>query len=413
MNRLRLTGRLAGVLGITRGQASTIVVALAVAAVLAVGGLPPVLRRGPVQASDLLGAPASASASDTPRQPAAPTGGDTPAPSAGPSLTAAPPLPTASFTPPSGSSSSGSSAPSEPAPSSAPSGPSRVAELPRATGVALSGGRIVVASNPDGAAPSVHVLRDDGSMARTHAFPARPAGAGGLTGLVVTGSDTALVLDAGTARVVRLDLGSGAQRTYAELPDLPACSLVVAANAGCEPGVRDDRPLPFGAATGSDGTLFVTDSAQGAIWRIPAGGGRAALVSNDIAFGGGSGSNGVTGIAVEPSGNLLVAVPEAVDPRAGTGGALYRVTPAGERTVVTTFAREDAPAGVTLADGKILVALRGAASVLVLDATGAGAPRRLTGGEGGLALTEPFAVVVRAGSVLVTDRNGVVGLGPI
>jgi hypothetical protein len=278
--------------------------------------------------------------------------------------------------------------------------------------VALSGGRIVVASNPDGAAPSVHVLRDDGSIARTHAFPARPAGAGGLTGVLVTGGDTALVLDAGTASVVRLDLGSGAQRTYAELPDLPACSLVVAANAGCEPGVRDDRPRPFGAATGPDGTLFVTDAAQGAIWRIPAGGGRAALVSNDIAFGGGSGSNGVTGIAVEPSGNLLVAVPEAVDPRAGTGGALYRVTPAGERTVVTTFAREDAPAGVTLADGKILVALRGAGSVLVLDAAG-GSPRRITGGEGGLALTEPFAAVVRAGTLVVTDRNGVVGLGPI
>ena len=412
MNRLRLTARLAGVLGITRGQASTIFVALAVAAVLAVGGLPPVLRRGPVETSDLLGAPASASASDTPRAPAAPDDGDTPAPAAGPSLTAAP-LPSASFTPPSGSSSSGSSAPSEPSPASAPSGPSRIAELPRATGVALSGGRIVVASNPDGAAPSVHVLRDDGSIARTHAFPARPAGAGGLTGVVVTGGDTALVLDAGTARVVRLDLGSGAQRTYADLPDLPACSLVVAANAGCEPGVRDDRPSPFGAALGPDGTLFVTDAAQGAIWRIPAGGGRAALVSNDIAFGGSSGSNGATGIAVEPSGNLVVAVPEAVDPRAGTGGALYRVTPAGERTVVTTFAREDAPAGVTLADGKILVALRGVGSVLVMDAAGAGAPRRLTGGEGGLALTEPFGVVVRAGNVLVTDRNGVVGLGPI
>jgi len=411
VRRLQLTARLAGVLGITRGQASTIVVALAVAAVLAVGGLPPVLRRGPVETSDLLGAPASASASDTPRQPAAPSGGVSPAPSADPSLGSAPVLPSSSFSPPSGSSSAPSPA-SEPSTSAAPSGPSRIAEVPRATGVALSGGRIVVASNPDGAAPSVHVLRDDGSITRTHAFPARPAGAGGLTGLVVTGRDTALVLDAGTARVVRLDLGTGAQRVHAELPDLPACSLVVAANAGCEPGVRDDRPRPFGAAAGPDGTLFVTDAAQGAIWRIPAGGGPAALVSNDIAFGGGSGSNGVTGIAVEPSGNLLVAVPEAVDPRAGTGGALYRVTPAGERTVVTTFAREDAPAGVTLADGKILVALRGAGSVLVLDAAG-GSPRRITGGEGGLALTEPFAAVVRAGTLVVTDRNGVVGLGPI
>lgn len=410
MKQPQLTTRLAGLLGITRGQASTIVVALAVAAVLAVGGLPPVLRRGPVRTSDLLGAPAAAAASDASRQPVTPTGDATPAAPAGPSFADAPAVPVSSFTAPSAS--PAPSTPSEPSPSATPSGPSRIAELPRAAGVALSGGRIVVASNPDGAAPSVHVLRDDGSIVRTHAFPARPAGAGGLTGLVVTGSDTALVLDAGTARVVRLDLGSGAQRTYAELPDLPACSLVVAANAGCEPGVRDDRPLPFGAATGADGTLFVTDAAQGAIWRVPPGGGRAALLSNDIAFGGGSGSTGVTGIAVEPGGNLLVAVPEAVDPRAGTGGALYRVTPAGERSVVTTFARGDAPAGVTLADGKILVALRGAGSVLVLDAAG-GAPRRITGGEGGLALTEPFAAVVRAGNLLVTDRNGVVGLGPI
>src|SRR5207244_1456131 len=67
-----------------------------------------------------------------------------------------------------------------------------------------------------------------------------------------------------------IDAGNGTQTAVAEVPDTPACVLVLNA-AGCEPLAIDHKPRPTALAYDADGNLYVTDMAQATIWRLDAG----------------------------------------------------------------------------------------------------------------------------------------------
>jgi sugar lactone lactonase YvrE len=409
--RRRPTEYAADLLGVTRGQVSTLMVALAVAVVLTIGGLPPVLRHrsGP--------APSAAAPATPPR--AAPADGvAAPAPSV-----AAPVLdPVAGVAPVSGTTRNAFTA--SPTPTEVSTGP---ASPPVGTAsvfapVGSPGAPEGIAVAADG---TIFVATDNGTAggepgpSRILSFSANgvPGGAFtvtgqpadhalGLTGLVVDGRGGLFALDAATARVLRFDLRTGRQATYATLPNLPACQLVVAAVNGCEPGVSDDAPLPRGAALDAQGNLYVSDAAQGAIWRIAAGGAQPVLFTSDVAFGSG---DGVSGLALAPDGSLLVVAPQAVDPAAAGGGAVYRfpVTDgkAGNRTLVAHLAPGEGPQGIALLDdGSMVVTLHDAGAVVLLDKAGTEI-RRVGGTTAGATMDAPFGVAFDHGTLLVTNQS--------
>ena len=405
--RRRPTAVLAGLLGVTPGEVSTLVVGLAVALVLTIGGLPPVLRHRSSSASTNATAPAPR----TSTRPAAADAGDAAlaAPVLNPVAGASPVLAGA------GSSSTAfdSTPTSEDGPVTPPQGTASVF-----TGVGAPGAPEGLAVGSDG---TVYVGTDNGTSqgepgpskvltfsaagvaGRTFTLTGQPdAHALGLTGLVLDGHGGLLALDASSARVVRFDLSSGRQSTVATLPNLPACQLVVAAASGCEPGVQDDAPLPRGAALDAAGNLYVTDAAQGAIWQIPTGGNQPVLFLADLAFGSG---DGISGIAIAPDGSLVVVAPQAVDPAAAGGGAIYRVAvtdgKAGSKTLLARSAPNESPAGIALLDdGSMVVTLRDAAAVVLLDATGTEV-RRVKGD----ALDAPLGVAFHGNTLLVTNRS--------
>lgn len=73
-------------------------------------------------------------------------------------------------------------------------------------------------------------------------------------------------------KVLRFDRRTGAQETYATLPDLPSCTT---AGLPCQPADspprEDRRPMGSGLSLAPDGTVYVADLFQGTIWRVPPG----------------------------------------------------------------------------------------------------------------------------------------------
>ena len=69
--------------------------------------------------------------------------------------------------------------------------------------------------------------------------------------------------------VLQLDPSTGSIEQYAAIPDLPACGPTAPAAPDCSPTSTDRPPLPNDLAFHPDGDLYVTDSFQATIWRIP------------------------------------------------------------------------------------------------------------------------------------------------
>jgi sugar lactone lactonase YvrE len=117
--------------------------------------------------------------------------------------------------------------------------------------------------------------------------------------------------------IVRLDLGSGAQEIYATpLPDLLPCSQTQ--SSPCSPTMLNSPALPNDIAFDEDGNLYLTDSFQATIWRIPSGGGQPEIWFQDSRLDTPFGANGlrvspdntkiyfaVTADGVGPFGNFL------------------------------------------------------------------------------------------------------------
>ena len=418
VGRYRPTALLARLLGITPGESATLVTVLVVAAVLTFIGLPPVLRHraarvvrpsSPSTATDDAAATTPAPESNTGR-PTAPSVG---AP-AGASATFAEPSVSTDAGVASDTSSTASDEGSIVAPAAGELALFAAVPDPGAPrGLAVGAdGTVYVATNngtaQGEAGPSrVLAFSPDGRPGREFTVLGQPDGHGiGLTGLTLDRSGDLLALDASTARVLRIDVGSGRQTEVARLFDVPACMLIVATSNACEPGVGDDGPLPQGAAVDGQGNLYVTDGAQGLIWRIGAGQAKPVPWASATQFGG---ARGPAGIVVEASGSLLVTVAEALDPAAGGGGAVYRVPVGadgapGAPATVATFARGELPGGVALLDdGSMAVALAGADAVALVGGDGS-EQRRVTGRAGAVALDGPAHLALAGGTLLAANE---------
>ncbi len=167
-----------------------------------------------------------------------------------------------------------------------------------------------------------------GALKRTYAIAGQTLDKGhGLTGIALDAAGRLYVTDVNPARVLRIDPATGAQTTYATLPNKVPCSQGgTAGNCSSEDVQFGDRPpLPNGAAFGPDGSLYVTDTTQGLIWRVPPGGGSASIWFTSPALASYIGPNGIRLMADQKT--LMFVHSNSQPPGATDGlqGAVYKL----------------------------------------------------------------------------------------
>ncbi|MBK7071237.1 MAG: SMP-30/gluconolactonase/LRE family protein [Myxococcales bacterium] len=203
------------------------------------------------------------------------------------------------------------------------------------------------------------------------------------------------------------------QSSYAPpLPDLPACTP--GGPAPCTPTFVDLPPLSNEMTFDAAGNLYVTDSLQATIFRVPAGGGSIApwfaspLLAGNLAAPLPFGANG---IKLSPDRAYLYLV-ETFDPVDPSLGHVYRVplvdAPAPDSIEhVATFGGGVVPDSLTFgASGTIYVTLAGASQIAVLEPDGT-ERTRITGPAGSpIPFDNPATMAFDDGrrSLLVTNH---------
>lgn len=163
--------------------------------------------------------------------------------------------------------------------------------------------------------------------------------------------------------IVRIDLGSGAQTVYATpVPNLPPFEL---------------PPLPNDLAFDPAGNLYLTDSLQATIWRIPAGGGAPQIWFQDAALATPFGPNGIR-LNPDRTKIYFVVTAEGANPDMSfTGGRIYTLplvdAPTAADLKVFHQYNGEGPDGIAFGNsGKLYVMLAspGFSGVSILSPTG-------------------------------------------
>ena len=217
--------------------------------------------------------------------------------------------------------------------------------------------------------PKVFHLDSAGALQREY----QPSGiVGGITALVATGEGPVYLLTRSPTGVMVLHPDTGLTEPYASIPDLRPCVPPVI-TTDCDGSIADQPPVPAAMAFDDVGNLYIADPGQGAIWRVPPGGGNPEqwLVRTDWA-------NplrpaGPTGLAFDGAGNLVVVVQGTLTDDAGII-YLIDITGDGQPTEPVELARTDPgalPAGIALGQsGQMYLSLSTAGQVLVLGVDG-------------------------------------------
>lgn len=194
-----------------------------------------------------------------------------------------------------------------------------------------------------------------------------------LSGIATDGSGDIFVLSTqlGVVRIERHG-DTYVQSSYAPpLPDLPICPL---GGVGCTPFFVDLPPLPNEMTFDDAGNLYVTDSLQATIFKVPPGGGSITPWFSSPAFIGNLGASlpfGTNGIDLAPDGDALYVV-ETFDPTDASLSHVYRVPLAAPAAI--PFATFDggvvADSLVFGASGNLYVSLAGSSQIAVLDGLG-------------------------------------------
>ncbi len=150
------------------------------------------------------------------------------------------------------------------------------------------------------------------------------AGDHGLMGLALDSAGRVYLADYSPPRVLRLDLATGRQSTYATIPDLPRC---VAGGTACDNGVpagprQDAQPWPDGLAFLPDGHLLVSDLGQGTVFAVPNGGGTGQVWLQGPEL---TSTFGPNNLVLDRKGNLLLDVTASTLPAVAGRGVLYRI----------------------------------------------------------------------------------------
>ena len=196
------------------------------------------------------------------------------------------------------------------------------------TSVVAPDGTVLVSTNRGArgsTGPSV-VFRfsKHGQLLRRYVITGQASGDHGVMGMALDSRGRLYVADYAPARVLRIDLASGRQSTYATVPDLPLCST---AGPACDNGVpggprQDAQPWPDGLAFLPDGTLLVTDLGQGTVFSVRNGGGTAKVWLQGAEL---RSTFGPNQLQLDRRGNLLLDVTASTVPAVAGRGVPYRL----------------------------------------------------------------------------------------
>lgn len=187
------------------------------------------------------------------------------------------------------------------------------------------------------------------------------------TGIAFAKNDVLYVgdLQQGVVRFDVDDPGAGQEQYATALPNLPMCSV---SPAPCSPTVADNPPLINDLVFDKDGNLYISDSMQATIWRVPNGGGAPQIWFQSPALDTPFGPNGMR---FSPKGDrLYVAV--TFD---AFGGTIYTL-PAVEQPAQTDLVAfhhyaGEGPDGIAFGkSGKLYVALAASNQISVLRPDG-------------------------------------------
>jgi len=267
------------------------------------------------------------------------------------------------------------------------------------TSLVLPGGDVLVSTNR-GARGSVgpsKLFRYDsrGALRRTYSVTGQDlAGDHGTMSMALDAQGRVYVADYSPPRILRIDLASGRQSTYATVTDL----LGAAAN-----GVGDSKPWPDGVTFLPDGRLLVTDLAQGTVFVVPRGGGLAAPWLQDPVL---RSTFGPNQLVLTPQGDALLDVTASLVPATAGRGTLYRFPIAagkpGPLKLVYSTRPGEGPDGYALGrSGRVYV------PTLVTDRIAVVAPDGSEvasyGGAGGLLDSPSSVTLLGNGDALVTN----------
>lgn len=293
-------------------------------------------------------------------------------------------------------------------------------------------GRVYTANyTAEGARSRVFEYSGGGTLLRSWRVPGQVVGGDHDPGVQVAEQDRdgrLVLLETSTASVLTLDPRTSTFRRWARFPDLPTCGSLGPGTTPtrarpCTADATDASAVPNYAAWGPRGELYVTDYAQGVLWRVPPGGGRPApwYLGSGLA---GSLGFGTTGIAYRPSrGDLVISQQSTglLDGSVPASGKLYslRVGPAtgrpGTLRTLWTSAPAALPDGFGIArSGRIYVATLFTNQVVRLAADGtqeAAYPAVPLSGDNGspVPFDAPCSATFRGTEVLVANQAVVSG----
>jgi sugar lactone lactonase YvrE len=201
--------------------------------------------------------------------------------------------------------------------------------------------------------------------------------------------------------IVRIDLGSGVQTVYATpVPNLPPFEA---------------PPLPNDIAFDPAGHLYLTDSLQGIIWRIPPGGGTPQIWFQDASIATPFGPNGIR-LNPDRTKIYFAVTAEGFGPMGFTGGKIYTLplvdAPTAADLQVFHQYNGEGPDGIAFGNsGRLYVMLAspGFSGISVLNPAGTEVAR-IGNPFGPNFLTTPFnspanAAFDKHGSLLVTNHT--------
>ena len=274
--------------------------------------------------------------------------------------------------------------------------------------VAAPGGPAAIAVGRDGAVwvatdpasgPGT-LLRYDakGALRATHVLAGVTAG---ITAVIASPSGAVYLASRAPAAVLRFDPATGKVATVATIPDVRPCLPPVVADQ-CDGAVVDGAPVPAGMAFDTSGALFVADAGQGAIWRVPAGGGAIGQYTVNRDWTSPARAAGPVGLAFDGAGDLVVVVRGLLTE---DKGGVYLITPGadgrpGDVKELARTADGERPTGVAVgSSGRVYLSLAGVGRVIVLGPDGTELGR--SPGTDGAALDTPDGLAFIGDDLLV------------
>jgi sugar lactone lactonase YvrE len=204
----------------------------------------------------------------------------------------------------------------------------------------------------------------------------------------------------GSSRIVSIGAEDAVLRPVATVPDVGPCVPVVSPTS-CDSRVPPTTPQPSALAFGPGGALYVGDAGQAAVWRV-GDDGKPVWFAGDSTWWNPTAGTGVTGLAADGRGNLLVVVDAIRGSGEGTIDAIAVTSSgsAGERRRFATFPAGFVPSAIAVGrSGASYVSLAGAGKVAVLGENGA-VNRVLAD-----ALDTPRGVALRDGGLYVAVQS--------